>query len=136
MNAQKWQLGRLTLIDALSRKPASDPKAEKSDDVEARLQKEMADHKARIMNALAIVEWAESKPEVTTLLALFEKAAEEGSKKAYLNIALLHLREARKEEGFAALKTALDLGALDDNPQLKETLSRALPKPPGMEGEQ
>lgn len=136
MNEGKWQLGRLTLIDALSKKPEEKKDDQKENKDTETPEQKLARHKARIMNALAIVEWADSKPEVTTLLALFEKAAGEGSPKAYLNLALLHLREGRKEEGFTALKKGLEMGALDDNPQLKETLTRALPKPAGAEAQQ
>ena len=77
-----------------------------------------------LANAIAYVEWQSMKPK--GIIALFEKAAQEGSRLAHVNIALVHLQGGRVEQATAALRRANELGAFDRDPELKARVSKVI----------
>ncbi len=119
LDKQKWTLSRLTFIDALNK--------EYKDAAGTGTLPKSPQFRGAILNALAYIEWKTSNP--PGIEKLFEKALNEGSGLAGLNLAFIQLQQMRIDEGVASLKAALDKGALEAFPDLKANVV-ALVSPP------
>lgn len=90
----RLDLSRLTLVDALHKFPNS----------------------GRLLNFYAVVE--NKKGERTS--GLYQSAGEKGSKAAWANLALYHLRGARLGSATEALKKAKEVGTFQDHPEIEK----------------
>jgi TPR repeat protein len=82
--AKRWEMTRLTLIDAVGK----------------------GEPRARLTNLLAVVESGWRDPRDTQ--ALYEQAAKEGSTAALLNLAVFHFRGSRVQAAKVALGRFLE----------------------------
>jgi TolA-binding protein len=109
MNRKKLSMARLTLVDALVKYPKT----------------------GSLLNGLAAVEEAEGNLSPADLARLYETAAKQGSKSAYLNQAVINYKAGRFLASAENLKDALSAGALPHASDLVALLSEALSKPEG-----
>lgn len=101
---RKVGFSRLTFVDGLAKYPRS----------------------GRMLNALGII--AMQSIDKKGVGGIFERAALSGSKGAMANLTLFHLRGARLQPAYSAMRRGLESGAFDANPAARDKVEELVKK--------